>query len=127
MKALKRFTNWGKKIFSSIHPFSILAGIIIVVLVLSIVILCSASDSGKKFSPDNVGRQVRIGWEEVNLRTGYSTSSEIITILHKGSSVTLTGNSCESMLIETSNDTWTEVQLKDGTIGWVTTYSINFD
>lgn len=123
MNSLKKFINRGILIIYS-KRVSITIGIIAVIAVL---LIGFVSPSGEKFKPDNVGRQVRIRWEEVNLRTGYSTSNEIITTLFKGSSVTLTGNYYEYFIENgISIDSWTEVELKDGTIGWVVTTSIKW-
>ena len=70
---------------------------------------------------------VRIEYEEVNLREGPSTSKKVITTLSKGRTVTLTGNHYDYLFRNgLSIDSWTEVELKDGTTGWVVTTSIKW-
>lgn len=81
--------------------------------------------SGKKFNSDDVDREVHIEWEEVNVRKGYSTADSVIATLHKGSSVTLTGNSYEYLMGNgIATDSWKEVKLGNGTTGWIVTKSI---
>ena len=90
------------------------------------VVAILVSSCGQQFKEANAGREVCIGWEEVNLRESYSTSKKVITTLVKGEPVTLTGNSFEYAGDGEAIDSWTEVQLDDGTIGWVVTESIDW-
>ena len=72
-------------------------------------------------------REVSIRWEEVNVRKNHTTSAEIITSLTHGNVVTLTGNSFEYAGGDgRNNDSWTEIRLSNGTIGWVVTPSIDW-
>lgn len=126
MYTTNRTTNRRKQIISSSNPAIIF--VILAIIAILLLIMVSASYSGEQFKADNVGCQVRVGWEEVNLRENYSTSSNIIATLHRGSSVTLTGKSYSIFIGNgSSTDSWTEVKLKDGTTGWVVESSIEWN
>lgn len=124
MKTSRKFTSWGKQTISSIKDV-LPIGIMIIAIIL---LICAvASHYGKQFNQDNVGRQVLIQWEEVNLRESCDTSKKVITTLRKGSTVTLTGNYYECLIGDgLPTDSWTEVQLDNGTIGWIVTTSIKW-
>lgn len=81
-----------------------------------------------RFSEAKANRRVNIGWTEVNVREGYSTSDNIITKLVKGDTVTLTGRTFEYWGGNDSQATehWAEVQLSDGTVGWIVYRSIDW-
>jgi len=105
---------------------SIIKALLLVVSVIAIILVMSAF-FGKQYDEDNVGREVCIRWEEVNVRENHSTSAEIITSLTCGTTVTLTGNSFEYAGGDgRSYDSWTEIQLSNGSIGWVVTPSIDW-
>ena len=102
------------------------AVLLVTVAVAAIVLLIFAF-SGKQFKEKNVGREVAIRWEEVNVREEHSTNSAILTSLKEGDRVTLTGYFFEYAGGDgRSNDNWTEVRLSDGSIGWVVTPSIDW-
>ncbi len=120
----KKTTKATEKRFPSTKKHIIICCVIGIILVMLMIVAFNLL-SGQQFKADNVGRQVRIGWEEVNLREGPSTSKKVITILSRGSSVTLTGNSYSVLMgIGSPADSWTEVELSNGTTGWVVTTSI---
>lgn len=122
---LKKTTKATGKRCPSTKKYIIIGAIIGTVFVLMIV--APNLLSRKKFNSDNVGREVRIEWEEVNLRKGHSALEKVITTLHKGSSVTLTGNSYNCLIGNgIATDSWVEVELKNGTTGWVVTTSIEW-
>ena len=101
--------------------------ILLLVAFIIIVSLMITAFFGKQFNEDTVGQEVSIDWEEVNVREDHSTSSEIITSLTRGKVVTLTGNSFEYLGGDgRNNDSWTEIELPNGTIGWVVTRSISW-
>ena len=101
--------------------------VLLVTAVVLAIVLMFTSIFGKEFNEDNVGREVSISWEEVNVREGHSTSTNVIACLNEGASVTLTGNSYEYAGGNgKSTESWTEIQLEDGTIGWVVTRSIKW-
>lgn len=115
----------GKR--SSFTKKRIIISTAIGLLVVVLTIVVSSLSSGKKFKSNNVGREVRIEWEEVNVRKGYSTTDSVITTLRNGSSVTLTGNSYDYLMGNgIATDSWTEIELKDGTTGWVVNASIKW-
>ena len=71
------------------------------------------------------GVEKTISWEMVNLRESYSTNSKVIDSLDLGANVTLTGYSYEYFGGNgSSEETWTQVKLSDGTVGWLVTASI---
>ena len=76
---------------------------------------------------ENIGKTVTIEWEEVNFREEPEMNdNNIIQVLRFGKTVTLTGNSYSIIGDGEAFDDWTEIQLEDGTIGWVVTDSINW-
>lgn len=120
---LEKATRATGKRFSSTQTCIIIGIIIGIIAILLIVMIPRHRE--KDFYSDKAGEQVSIGWEEVNLREGPSTSKKVIATLHRGSSVTLTGNSYSFITGSGSpTDSWIEVELKDGTIGWVVVASI---
>ena len=97
------------------------------VLAIALLTLGFARASKPAFDESDVGRKVSIEWSEVNVRTGYSTSEEVITSLHKGNHVTLTGYSFNYLGGNSkATESWVEIQLEDGTTGWVVRHSINW-
>lgn len=130
MRRVQRTTRRGKQIISSLKDYPTYIAFLISLIIFLLIFVLSLFvkfNFGKQFKEDNVGRQVCIEWEEVNLREGYSTLEKVITTLHEGSSVTLTGNYYDCLIGNgLSTDSWTEVKLKDGTTGWVVNASIKW-
>ena len=97
--------------------------------VLSFAILSWGISKASKptFNENDVDRQVSIEWTEVNVRAGYSTSNEVISSLKAGTDVTLTGYQFDYLGGNSkATESWVEIQLEDGTTGWVVRRSINW-
>ena len=84
---------------------------------------------GEGHDPELEGQMACVDWEYVNLRVDHSTSSKSLGELSYGTVVTLTGNTYEALggcpeLVHL--DAWVEVELNDGTTGWVVTTSLDY-
>ena len=100
----------------------------IIAVVAAIVALSSiiSSSFGKQHDESDVGRKVSIRWEMVNLREDYSTASGVITKLHQGETVFLTGNSYSYIGGNGhSTEDWIEVQ-QSGKTGWIVSSAIQW-
>lgn len=95
----------------------------IVAVIIAIVSLFS-SLTGEQFNEENVGRIVSIEWDEVNLRDKSSINARVLATLSRGNDVTLTGYSFK--MLDGPYEDWTQVQLEDGTVGWIVTESVNW-
>ena len=83
---------------------------------------------GTKNIKENEGQTLPIRWEEVNVRTGHSLDDNVISSLTKGKKVILTGVRYDDALVldDRPEMSWTQIQLDDGTIGWVVTEAIQW-
>ncbi|MBQ3145099.1 MAG: hypothetical protein IJB90_00680 [Clostridia bacterium] len=100
--------------------------VLVIISCIAVVWLVSAT-SGDQFKEENEGREVFIEWEKVNVREGHSTTKKVLCSLTEGSLVTLTGNYFEYFGGDGEpTEHWTEIQLSDGTIGWLVTTSIKW-
>lgn len=103
--------------------------LVLLVGVLAIALLSwsIAKASKPAFDEYNVGRQVSIEWEEVNLRAGYSLSKDIISTIDAGTRVTLTGYQFDYLGGNSkATESWVEVALDNGTTGWIVRSSIDW-
>lgn len=98
---------------------------LVLVAVVGIIALLS-SITGEKFDDDRVGQKYEIRWDSVNVRetAGISWKDNIITSITRGTDVTLTGYTYD--LGDGPNSDWTQIQLEDGTVGWIVTESIDW-
>lgn len=117
-------TGKSKKRSSSLESYITIVFIILIIIAI-LVMGVSFFFREKELHSNKEGEQVSISWQEVNLREGPSTSKKIITQLYRGASVTLTGNSSSCIGSGIASDDWVEVELKDGTTGWIVMQSIN--
>lgn len=102
---------------------------VIVIVIICLLASCMLlfSNFGKQHKEENVGREVSIRWEMVNLRESYSTTSDVIAELHQGTKVYLTGNSYDYISAEDlPTETWQEVRTASGKTGWIVTESIKW-
>ena len=96
-----------------------------IVLIGLFLVSCTSIGIGAYSKENSEGRQVSIEWEVVNVRQGYSTSDPIITSIPHGTQVTLTGRYYDYLGGEDlATESWVEIQLENGTIGWVVRCSI---
>lgn len=103
--------------------FSILAATIVVVALL--LSFCSCSRHSNNLS----GKEARIVWDEVNLRSSHTVTSEVLTSLSRGDKVTLTGDHFEYLGGDGSSsaENWVEVILPDNTTGWIVQSSVDWN
>lgn len=83
---------------------------------------------GEKYDPELAGKLAYVEWECVILRSKPTTNSKAIDELSYGTVVTLTGNTCEHIggVAELAFlDSWVEVELHNGTTGWVVRTSLD--
>jgi len=103
--------------------------IILLIGVLAIALLSWSFTKASEptFTKEHVGLKVNIEWLEVNVRTGHSTSNEVIATLKKGNSVTLTGYSFDYIGGNSkATECWVEIEMENGTTGWIVRNSIDW-
>ena len=125
MKHSKALTPQARQI----RNHRILATLLVIIIVLGLVgVFCLSF--GKKHDRKLEGVEKTISYEIVNVRSKPSTSGgdkTIITVIAKGATVTLTGNKYNHLDGDNSNpQSWVEVKLTDGTIGWIADQAINW-
>lgn len=76
----------------------------------------SAGDAAEDVpsTPEEVVTTATVNNDGVNLRSGASTSGDVVEVLAAGTVVTVTGDP-----VEADGYTWLPVELEDGTTGWV--------
>ena len=97
-----------------------------VIAVVALVVLIS-STFGEQFDEAKAGQKYSIRWDEVNVRSrpgSVTWKDTVITSIERGTDVTLTGYTYE--FGDGPNPCWTQVQLEDGTIGWIVNEAIEW-
>lgn len=97
-------------------------------LLAAAVMLLLVAFFGEGHDPELEGQMACVDWEYVNLRVDHSTSSKSMGELSYGTVVTLTGHTYEAIggcPELTHLDSWVEVELNDGSTGWVVTVALN--
>ena len=98
-----------------------------VIAVVALIAVLFSSTFGEQFDEAKAGQQYSIRWDEVNVRSkpgSVTWKDTVITSIERGTDVTLTGYTYE--FGDGPNPNWTQVQLEDGTVGWIVTESVNW-
>ena len=96
-------------------------------LVVTIGVILLINMSSIKFDEDLMGRQGKVEWSTLNLRSEAGTNERIIGMLHEGDVVRMTGNKVS--FLDGYYENWIEVEASINGIpvtGWVCTDGIDF-
>ena len=105
---------------------TILKATFVVAAAVALIVYCK-SIFGEQYTEKTEGKKTSIHWEYVNLREDHTQNSDIITVLHEGNNVTLTGYSYEYLSAEDiPQESWLKVITEDGQTGWIVSDSIQW-